>query len=272
MQAFSVLMSVYKNDNDQFFRQALDSVIHQSCPPSEIVLVVDGPVPDKINQVIDEYCQEYKIFNVVRIPQNKGLGNALHVGVTKAKYDLVARMDSDDISLPSRFEHQLKCFSDDEELSIVGGAISEFIDEPDNIVGNRVCPLTDSEIKTYMGSRCGLNHVAVMFRKSEALRAGNYQDWFWNEDYYLWIRMLLAGCRFANLPETLVNVRVGKEMYARRGGWKYFKSEVGLQKFMLKKKIIGLPKYMYNVTVRFILQIMMPNALRGFIFRKFARK
>lgn len=272
MQSFSVLMSVYKKDNDQFFRQALDSILHQTSKPSEIILVIDGPVTNLINKVIDDYSRNYSIINVVRLPQNKGLGNALHIGVVKAKNELIARMDSDDISLPSRFEHQLKCFSNDKKLSIVGGSISEFIGNPDNIVGNRVCPTTDSGIKCYMRSRCGFNHMTVMFKKSEVLRAGNYLDWFCNEDYYLWIRMLLSGCKFANLPETLVNVRVGKEMYARRGGWKYFKSEAGLQKFMLKNKLIRLPKYMYNVIIRFILQIMIPNAFRGFIFRKFARK
>ena len=160
----------------------------------------------------------------------------------------------------------------DPQLSIVGGTISEFIDNPDNVVGLRVCPLTNVEIREYMKARCALNHVAVMFRKSEVLRVGNYQDWFWNEDYYLWIRMQLAGCKFANLLDILVNVRVGKDMYARRGGWKYFRSEEGIQRYMLKHKLIGLHRYLYNVIIRFILQVAMPNCVRGWVFRTFARK
>ena len=271
-QSFSALLSVYKNDNPLFFRQALDSVISQTSIPSEIVLMVDGPVSDELDSVIKEYQKRYSLLKVVRFEQNQGLGKALEEGVKHATYDIVARMDSDDIAAPDRFEKQLMCFLNDSELSIVGGTISEFIDSPDNIVGHRVCPLTNEEIRDYMKTRCAFNHMTVMFKKSEVLKVGNYQDWFWNEDYYLWIRMMLAGCKFANLPDTLVNVRVGKDMYARRGGWKYFKSEEGIQRYMLKHKLIGLPCYLYNVIIRFVLQVAMPNSLRGWVFRTFARK
>jgi hypothetical protein len=181
-------------------------------------------------------------------------------------------MDSDDICMPGRFEKQLTCFERDPQLSIVGGVISEFIDSPDNIVGQRICPLTDTEIREYMKARCGYNHMTVMFRKSEVMRVGNYQDWFWNEDYYLWIRMLLGGCKFANLSDVLVNVRVGKDMYARRGGWKYFKSEASLQHYMWKHGIISAGRYLYNVAIRFAVQVAMPNSIRGWVFRTFARK
>ena len=272
-QKFSVCMSVYKNDKPAEVAVALDSVVNQSARPTEIVLVVDGPIPSALSNVLDEFSEKYvDLFNIIRLPENKGLGNALMLATEVAKYELVARMDSDDICMPGRFEKQLACFEQDPDLSIVGGAISEFIDTPDNVVGHRVCPLTDMEIRNYMTRRCALNHVTVMFRKSEVLRVGNYQDWFWNEDYYLWLRMLLAGCKFANLPDTLVNVRVGRDMYARRGGWKYFKSEAGIQRYMWKHKLISFPKYLYNVTIRFVLQVAMPNSLRGWVFRTFARK
>ena len=111
-----------------------------------------------------------------------------------------------------------------------------------------------------------------MFRKAEVLAVGNYQDWHYNEDYYLWIRMAEAGCRFANLPDTLVNVRVGKDMYARRGGWTYFRSEAGLQRYMRQHKIISLPRFLFNVAVRFAVQVVMPNKVRGFVFQKLFRK
>ena len=270
---FSVLMSIYKNEKPEYFKQALDSVIHQTVSPSEIVLVRDGMVCEGLQDVIDQYLETYpELFTYIPLEENGGLGNALRMAVENAKYELIARMDSDDISMPGRFEKQLTCFEQDPQLSIVGGTISEFIDCPDNIVGQRVCPLTDAEIREYMKARCALNHVAVMFRKSEVLRVGNYQDWFWNEDYYLWIRMLLGGCKFANLPDVLVNVRVGKDMYARRGGWKYFKSEAKLQHYMWKNGVIGFGQYIYNVAIRFAVQVAMPNSVRGWVFRTFARK
>lgn len=109
-------------------------------------------------------------------------------------------------------------------------------------------------------------------RRSKVLEVGNYIDWHYNEDYYLWIRMAEAGCNFANLPDTLVNVRVGKDMYARRGGWKYYKSEKGLQDYMLKNKMISLPRYTFNVAVRFGVQVAIPNSLRAFVFQKLFRK
>ena len=157
-------------------------------------------------------------------------------------------------------------------MDIVGGQISEFIDSPDNIVGKRIVPTDNEDILGYMKQRCAFNHMTVMFRKQSVLRVGNYQDWFWNEDYYLWVRMMLAGCKFANLPDTLVNVRVGKDMYARRGSMKYFKSEEGIQRYMLQHHLISFPRYLYNVTGRFIIQVLMPNWLRGFVFRTLFRK
>ena len=114
--------------------------------------------------------------------------------------------------------------------------------------------------------------MTVAFRRESVLRSGNYQEWYYNEDYYLWIRMALAGCKFANIPDNLVNVRVGKEMYKRRGGWRYFKSEARLQRYMLNHGIISLPRYCFNTFGRFAVQVAMPNKLRGFIFQKLFRK
>lgn len=269
---FSVLMSVYKNDKKEFLKLAIDSVINQTIKPNEIVLVEDGPVPDEIEQLIKEYEKNYNIFKIVRNKENAGLGNALKIGLQECRYNLVARMDSDDISVPDRFEKQLKEFEKDKELSIVGGFIEEFIDDTSNIVGIRDVPLEDKDIKQYIKSRCPLNHMTVMFKKEEVLKVGNYIEWHYNEDYYLWLRMYLANCKFKNLSYTLVKVRVGNEMYKRRGGLEYFKSEASLQKFMLKNKIISFPKFIYNVLLRLILQVLMPNKLRALIFKKFARK
>lgn len=272
MHKFSVCTSIYKNDNPDYVRIALDSItVGQSYKPAEVVLVVDGPVPYALADVIKAY-ESSKIFHVIWLPENKGLGNALKLGVENAKYPIIARMDSDDISAPDRFEKQLKYLEEHPDCDIVGGQMTEFIDHPDNIVGRRDVPLTNEDIYQYMKSRCGLNHVTVMFRKDAVLKAGNYQDWFWNEDFYLWVRMMLAGCIFANLPDVLVNVRSGKDQYARRGGMKYFKSEEGIQRLMLNSHMVSLPRYLFNVSARLIVQILMPNWLRGFVFRKLFRK
>lgn len=274
MKDFSIITSVYKNDKPEFVRVALDSMlVDQSVKPTEIVLVQDGPVPDNLRDVLSEYETKYpEVMNIIRLEKNGGLGNALKLGAETAKYELVARMDSDDICLPNRFEKQLEYMEQHPDVDIVGGQMTEFIGDPTNIVGRRIVPTDNDAIYDYMKGRCALNHVTVMFRKEAVLRVGNYQDWFWNEDYYLWVRMMAAGCKFGNLEDVLVNVRSGADQYARRGGRKYYESERGIKKLQLEKGMISRSEYNYFVAQRYILQILMPNWLRGWVFRTFARK
>ena len=270
---FSVAMSVYKNDVPEYFDRALSSITDkQTVKPDEIILVVDGPVSEGIDIIIDRYTQEYQIFKVIRLPENKGLGNALCVALAETSNDIVARMDSDDISLPDRFEQQLSYFELHPEIDVIGGDITEFIEAENKTEAKRAVPCTDAEIKEYLKTRCPMNHVSVMYRKTAVMKAGGYKDLFWNEDYYLWIRMYLSGAVFANTGTVLVNVRTGEDMYARRGGIKYYKSERFLQKLMLKNKMIGIWTYIMNCSKRFIVQVLMPRGIRKWVFKHFARK
>jgi len=272
LDSFSVTMSVYRNDNPAHFALALDSIVRQTAPPDEIVLTVDGPVPAELDELIQRYEQALACLKVIRLPENRGQGIAHRVGVEHCAHELVAIMDADDIAVPERFEKQLAAFRDDPELDIVGGYITEFMENPDETIAIRRVPLTDASIKSSMRRRCPMNHVTVMFKKRAVVDAGNYQDFHFNEDYYLWCRMLLAGRVFANLPETLVKVRVGNGMYARRGGWAYFRSEARLQRFLRDKRVIGVVDYCVNVAVRFVVQVLMPGRLRAFVFRRFFRE
>lgn len=269
---FSVLMSVYKNDNPLFFRQAIDSVINQTAKPDEIVLVVDGPVSDELKATIDTLVHEIAELNVIWLQNNQGHAIARQTALMAARNEFVAVMDADDISIGNRFEKQLNIFEKYPDVTVVGGLINEFIAEPSNVIGTRIVPKQDMQIKKYMKSRCPMNLVTVMMRKSHLLEVGGYIDWYCEEDYYLWIRLALAEYKFYNIQENLVDVRVGSEMYQRRGGWRYFKSEAKLQHYMWKHEIICFIHYLYNVTIRFIVQVAMPNSLRGWVFRTFARR
>lgn len=269
---FSVCMSVYKNDNAADLRDAVWSIYNQSCPPDEIVLVIDGPVPVVMSNTIADLQEETGIMKVIRLEKNMGHATARQTGLDAAKNELCAVMDADDISVPVRFEKQLKAFETHPDVSVVGGLIKEFIHQPDNVVGARFVPEHDAEIKEYLKSRCPMNLVTVMLRKSDVMKVGGYQDWYCEEDYFLWIRLALGGYKFYNIQENLVNVRVGKEMYQRRGGMKYFRSEARLQKYMLDHKVISLPRYLYNVAIRWAVQVVMPNSVRGWVFQTFARK
>lgn len=267
---FSVAMCVYGRDDPSWFRTAVDSILNQTAPPDEVVLVVDGPVPPALDAVIRD-CEAQPLFHVIRFAENRGLGLALQAAVQAARHDVIARMDSDDIAVPTRFREQLDFLAQHPDADIVGGDISEFIGDPENIVAYRTVPQADGDVREYLRKRCPFNHVTVMYKKSAVLAAGNYQDCFWNEDYYLWIRMAEHGCVMANTGTVLVNVRVGKDMYQRRGGKKYFQSEFFLQKYMLEHGIIGGRTYVLNIAKRWILQVLLPNRLRGWVFQKFAR-
>lgn len=270
---FTVAMSVYKNDNPQDFKTAVHSIYdQQSVRPSEIVLVEDGPIPLTLENAVNEICHEVPVMKVIQLEKNMGHAIARQTGLEAARNELCAVMDADDISAPDRFEKQLKAFREHPKVSVVGGLIREFIHKPENIVGTRIVPEYDDEIKKYLKSRCPMNLVTVMLKKSDVMNIGGYLDWYCEEDYYLWIRLALANYKFYNIQENLVNVRVGEEMYKRRGGIRYFKSEARLQEYMLDHKIISLPRYLYNVAIRWAIQVAMPNSVRGWVFQTFARK
>lgn len=269
---YSVLMSIYIKENPDYFKKSLDSMLNQTIKPDEIILVEDGPLTSELYAVIEEYKKSNPdCIKTVVNETNLGLGLALRKGLEHCKNELVARMDTDDIAINTRCEKQLVFMSEHPDVDIVGGQIEEFIGNENNIVGKRIVPCDDQSLKEYTKKRCPFNHMTVMFRKKAVQAAGDYMDLHFNEDYYLWIRMAKNNAVFANIKETLVFVRVDENMYQRRGGLKYFKSEKALQNLMLKSNMITLSRYVVNTGMRFVLQVMMPNKLRGIIFRLFAR-
>lgn len=269
---FSVCMSVYKNDLPSDFMVAVRSIYNgQTVKPNEIILVIDGPISDDLSNAIKTLQEEIHVLKVIPLERNMGHAIARQTGLDSASNNLVAVMDADDIAISTRFEKQLLAFEKHPDVSVVGGVINEFIESPSNIVGTRICPENDNEIKEYLKSRCPMNLVTVMFKKDDILTVGGYQDWYCEEDYYLWVRLTINNYKFYNIQENLVDVRVGKEMYQRRGGYRYFVSEKKLQRYMFKHNLISFPRYLYNVIIRFVVQVAMPNSLRGWFFRKFAR-
>lgn len=269
---FSVSISVYINDNPKHFYEALKSIVNQTLMPSELILVVDGPIGTETNKVINRFEKECSFLKVIKLKKNLGHGNARRVGLSNCTNNIVALMDSDDISVSNRFELQFNFMLKNPEVSLVGGQIEEFEGSINNIISKREVPETDIQIKEYLKYRCPINQMTVMFRKDKVLEAGGYLDWFCNEDYYLWIRMILNNNKFYNLRETLVKFRVDINMYKRRGGLKYFKSEFEIQKLMKKKGLITLYRFSLNIIIRFIIQILMPAEIRKIIFLKLARK
>ena len=276
--SFSVIMSIYKSDVPELVRMALDSLLQQTLLPSEIVIVGDGPVPAALELEVESLKlrveSEMLPIEVTYLPQeqNRGLGEAMRIAVENAKHDYVARMDSDDICLPDRFEKQMKCFEEDPELSLVGGMITEFDGEPENIIAKRVLPLDDVGIKKMMRGRCAVNHVTVIFKKADLLRSGNYQPYWLQEDQYLWARMMEHGCKFRNIPDVVVNVRSGKDQIARRSGWRFYKSVVRVFWYMYRHGLISFGYFLFICTIRGVVQVLMPNRLRTRVYLHLLRK
>ena len=268
---FSVLICVYEFDNPLFFKQAFSSILDQNITPSEIILVIDGPISKQIEDIVNHFISIEDRLVVIKLKKNVGHGKAKNIGLDRCSYDLVAIMDSDDICVKDRFEKQLLYFRDNPLTSILGGVISEFKDDVNLSYGKRVLPESHLEISSYLKNRCPMNHMTVMFRKSEVVKAGGYLDWHYNEDYYLWIRMYLSGSIFANLNDVIVHARVNEKFYLRRGGIKYFLSESKLQYYMFKKDIISIFRLVLNIKIRLFVQVLLPNRIRSWMFLKFFR-
>ncbi len=221
MEPYSVLMSVYAKEKADFLRQSIDSMLAQTVRTDDFVILCDGPLTEELDSVIEAAKRDHpKLFRVVRLTCQGGLGNALKTGVPICRNEWIARMDSDDISVPDRCEKQLQ-FLKGQYADLVGGNVAEFTGSISNLKASRRVPQDDDAIKQFAKRRNPFNHPTVMFRKSAVLKAGNYQDCKGFEDYYLWARMLKRGMVGHNIQETLVYMRTDEGMYQRRGSLPY---------------------------------------------------
>ena len=269
---YSVLMSVYHKEKPEHLKQAIESIQAQTFLTIDFVLVCDGPLNVALDKVINEKQQEMgTVLNVVRLAKNGGLGNALNEGIKHCKNELVARMDSDDIAYLDRCEKQISVFNAHPEVSICSGVVEEFTTDPNIVDAKRMPPETNAEIVEFAKKRCPFNHPCVMYKKSAVEAVGSYQDFYLLEDYYLWLRMLMAGYQGYNIQEPLLHMRAGSDMYLRRGGWKYAKTQVELFNFMKQQGFIGNGQYIKSCVVRSGSSLA-PNWLRKFMFERVLRK
>lgn len=272
MTAFSVLISVYKNEKAEYLQQSLNSIINQTLPPAEIVLVKDGTLTEELDKCVEFYQSTYYgLFKILDFKQNRGLGMALHDGLLACSCEYIARMDSDDIARPNRFEKQMNYLLDNSKIALLGSWIKEFSINPGQPDSFTILPCTDAEIRKYAKHRNPFRHMTVIFKKDAVLVSGNYRDFLGFEDYDLWIRVLQHGYKAANLPEYLVDVRADKNMFKRRGGWQYLKQDFRFQKFLLRSRFINFFEFFTNVIIRSLVRIV-PNSLRCYIYSTFLRE
>lgn len=266
---YSVLMTVYKSDNPEYFRVALNSMINQTKKPDEIVLVNDGPISSALQDVIDDLNID-GIINQVNLKENVGLGLALNAGIKVCKNELIARMDSDDISLPRRCEEQVKAFEADPQLDIVGLHVKEFDNDINNIVGERRVPLSNIDIYRFARTRDPFNHPTVMYKKSKVIESGLYGDYRKNQDTDLWIKMLSKKAECINLDDDLFRFRFDENTYKKRKNWLNTKLLIQIRYKAFKGDFCSF----FDFTKVFIAQIgifILPMKIQECIYRKILR-
>ncbi len=271
---YSVLMSVYKKDSPEYLQIALKSIYEQqSIKPDEIVIVVDGPIPENLRKVLDSFKKDKeKIVKIIQQEQNKGLGEALKEGTEYCTGDYIFRMDSDDISVFDRFEKQINYIEKHSNIDVLGGNIAEFqksIDEENKRL--RVCPMNHEDIVKMGKKRNPMNHVTVCIKKEALVNSGGYQSLLYLEDYYLWLRMIVNNCKLENLNETLVLVRVGNGFEGRRSTKKYIEGWKTLQNFMKKNKMINFIEAKLNM-IYIRVFVSTPPWLKKIIYKFILRK
>ena len=269
---YSVLMSVYKKEKAEYLKTSIKSMMNQSVPTNDFVLICDGSLTQELNEVINDAQRQYgEKIRVVRFEKNGGLGHALQVGVKECKNAIIARMDSDDISNPYRCEKELEVLMNHPEISIVGSVIEEFSTTPDIVDAKRVVPETNDEIISFSKTRNPFNHPSVMYRKEAVLKAGNYSNVRYMQDYYLWIDMLIAGMKGYNIQESLVWMRADSNLFKRRSGKIYVQIQIELFKKMYDAGYITKVEYLKSVFIR-VCSALAPNKIRQFMFKKILRK
>ena len=266
---FSVIMPVYFQESPNQLRAAIESIVNQTLIPNEIIIVLDGPVGDNLHEVIDEF-KTCNLIKVIKLDTNSGVGVARKKAIEIAQYDILALMDSDDISCKDRFEKQIsKILS--QEANVVGGWIEEFDKEPHDTGIIRKSPVTHDEIYKYGKWRMPVNNVTLMFTREVYNDVGGYSDQSKSEDWNLIVRFLANGVKFYNFPEILVNVRAGQDMFLRRRGWTQVFSQLYIFPLMYKLKYIGLFHLIANVSIRLLLRLM-PISLTSYLYRNFLRQ
>ena len=268
---YSVLMSVYVKEKPEYLKEAIDSILNQTVKTDDFVIVCDGPLNEGLDTVITDYVTTYSgLFNVYRLERNMGLAKALNNGILQCKNEIIARMDSDDVSAPDRIEEQLKAMKE-QDADIVGSNIIEFVDNISNTGNARVVPEENQEIIKFAKKRSPFNHPSVMYKKSAVVSAGFYEDYRYFEDYNLWVTMLHKGFKGYNVQKNLLYMRAGEDMYKRRGGISYVGCIFRFKNHLRKMGFISMLSFLIDTITRAIVSIV-PNGIRAMVYKKILRK
>lgn len=269
---FTILLTVYKKDNPGYLSEALDSILNQTLLPNEVVIVEDGPITDSLQKVIDAFLAKFaNPIHILALPKNIGTGLAINEGLKKCTFELVAKMDSDDINYPDRFEKQINIYKSHPEISFLSAFVSEFEnDDIRNIISLRKLPERHEAITFYAKKRCPLNQPVAMYRKSAIEDCGYYRKFTFGEDYDLWVRALLKGYKFYNIQEPLLYFRTSDETIRKRGSFWYLKIDLSHHYDFYKEGFLTFPQFLYNSSIRIVVRLF-PLRVRKLFYSKFLR-
>ena len=269
MNNFSVLMSVYFKENPNYLCECLESIANQSIAPSEVVIVHDGPLTPELLKTIKQWKSNLNIVEVA-LKENQGLGKALNLGLKQCSNELIARMDTDDICHPNRFENQIKAINSN-NIELIGSWVSEFDSGPNQLTSIREVPCSAEEIKKTARFRNPINHPSVMYKKSIIEAHGGYEDVLYFEDYFLWLKLLHHEVPMSNLPECLVLMRAGSDQLTRRRGLNYIKREYYFLTLSLKRGYLSFPIYLFHIFSRLPIRAL-PHSFVSIIYKILRRK
>ena len=268
---YSVLMSVYHKEKPEYFRAAIESILNQTVKTNDFVIVCDGPLNEGLDNVITEVVTANPVlFNIYRMTENKGLAIALNNGILQCKNQIIARMDSDDISRNDRMEKQLKAMKE-HDADIVSSNLIEFDGDVSNTTLTRQVPESHKDIVAFAKKRCPSRHPALMYRKSAVLKAGNYRNYRHAQDYNLIVHMILSGARIYNIQENLMYMRVSPDFYKRRGGWEQAKLVLKLKKEFYDCHFYSFGDFMISGVGNAVVALL-PNKVREIFYKQVLRK
>lgn len=270
---FSSLLSLYYKESPIYLKQCFESIWdNQTFRPSEIVLVLDGPIGSELQVCVDSWQDKIgSVLKVIPLAENVGLGKALNEGLKHCSNEWVFRMDTDDICTHDRFEKQIAFIKQHPEVVLFSGQVVEFDQNISDANVLKKVPIGFEEIKQFAQKRCPFNHMAVAYRKTIIEKVGGYQHHLFMEDYNLWLRVLGTGYQVGNLADVIVYARVGNGMHARRKGYQYIKSEKQL--LDLKKQLkLQSPIHANMLFIARSFFRLLPATILGKIYNTFLRK
>ncbi len=263
----SVLMSIYHKEDVQNFNRAMQSIWdEQTVKPNEVVLVEDGPLTNVLYQSISDWKNKlHDVLKVIPLKKNMGVGYAKNIGIEKCTHELIAVMDTDDVSLPSRFERQMAIF-ESQKIDVCGTWIGEFKYDENELDSYRRTPEYHDEIVKFAKRRSPVNHVTAMYKKNWILDVGNYAKYRTSEDYNLFVKLIIGGAKIYNIQESLVSVRMGDDQEARRGGLSNAIFEANVQREFYKMGFLNFYEFARNSSIGFAVRVL-PKILMKIVFK-----